>query len=122
MPRPYRITYINLMKPSRGKSSNSSPKEPKTGSLPVTVGAINSWILRFRVLLSSLTKVEPRPYLRSTGWDDLLGFNAYSYRSRLSKVAELAKKDFQKRGIEVESLNLYVSDRGIYCSWALVVP
>jgi hypothetical protein len=67
-------------------------------------------------------KIETRPYLKTTGWDDLLGYNAYSYRRRLGKVAALAREDFEKRGIEVETLNIYVSERGIYCSWALVVP
>jgi hypothetical protein len=67
-------------------------------------------------------QIESRPYLKTTGWDDLLGYNAYSYRKRLGKVAALAKEDFEKRGIEVETLNIYVSERGIYCSWALVVP
>ena len=41
---------------------------------------------------------------------------------RAMAVAELAKEDFKKRGIDVETLNIYVSERGIYCSWALGVP
>jgi hypothetical protein len=60
--------------------------------------------------------------LKCTGWDDLIGFNAYSYKKRLPKVAELAKLDLARRGIEAETLNLYVSERGIYVSWALAVP
>ena len=71
---------------------------------------------------SRLIQTEPRPYLKCTGWDDLIGYNAYSYKKRLHKVADLAKLDLERRGIGVETLNIYVSERGIYCSWALVVP
>ncbi len=60
--------------------------------------------------------------MKTTGWDDEIGFNAHSHRKRFPAVAQLARGDIERRGITVNWLDIYESPRGIYCSWELEIP
>jgi hypothetical protein len=98
---------------------------PKTESLPIPIMDTTLRKARYlpycRLLLTS-SQYGVDSGLKISGWDGLIGFNAYSYRKRFHIVAALAQEDLIKRGIEVEELIIFATERGIYISWSLQVP
>ena len=53
--------------------------------------------------------------------DELIGFNAYAWRPRLSCVRDLAKEDLKRRGFQVKYLKVYEATdfNGIAVMWVI---
>jgi hypothetical protein len=66
---------------------------------------------------------------KATGWDAIIGFKAWEYSSRFKQVAELAKRDLELRGFEVERIEVYTHKcalkncrGGVFVKWDIRFP
>jgi hypothetical protein len=62
---------------------------------------------------------QENPPRKESGWDDILGYNAWGYRGRFRQVSNLVKRDFERRGFGVKKCEIYTSQDGIYVQWSL---
>jgi hypothetical protein len=59
------------------------------------------------------------PEYRTCALDKKLGFNAYAYRKRFSKVEGIVLEDLKRRGFVVQLLKICVSDLAIGVKWII---